>query len=120
MKDHAKGFLNLVEEALKHVPEVDIYQVKDRLGQINLIDVREDSEWNLARIPKAIHLGKGIIERDMESIFKDRNDELILYCQGGFRSALAAESLNKMGYKNVYSMRGGFSAWVDSKFPIEQ
>tara|TARA_Y100000590_G_scaffold121738_2_gene139410 strand:+ start:19800 stop:20171 length:372 start_codon:yes stop_codon:yes gene_type:complete len=121
MKDHAKGFLNLVEEALKDIPEVDVYQVQDKLDkgeQINLIDVREDNEWNLGRIPTAIHLGKGIIERDIESVVRDRGVELILYCQGGFRSALAAESLKKMGYKNVYSMSGGFSTWVVNEFPV--
>ena len=123
MKDHAKGFLGLVEEALKDVPEVDVYQIKDRLDKgdsLNLIDVREDNEWNLGRIPTAIHLGKGIIERDIESVAKNREMELILYCQGGFRSALAAESLKKMGYKNVYSMSGGFSTWASNEFPISK
>lgn len=123
MKDHAKGFLNLVEEALKDIPEVDVYQIKDRLDKgdnVNLIDVREDNEWNLGRIPTAIHLGKGIIERDIESVAKNREMELILYCQGGFRSALAAESLKKMGYKNVYSMSGGFSTWASNEFPISK
>ena len=123
MKDHAKGFLNLVEEALKDIPEVDVYQIKDRLDKrdnVNLIDVREDNEWNLGRIPTAIHLGKGIIERDIESVAKNREMELILYCQGGFRSALAAESLKKMGYKNVYSMNGGFSTWAGNEFPISK
>lgn len=121
MKDHAKGFLNLVEDALKDIPEVDVYQVQNKIEkdeEFNLIDVREDSEWNLGRIPKAIHMGKGIIERDIESMIQNREVELILYCQGGFRSALAAESLKKMGYKNVYSMSGGFSAWVVNEFPI--
>ena len=123
MKDHAKGFLSLVEEALKDIPEVDVYQIKDRLDKgdnVNLIDVREDNEWNLGRIPTAIHLGKGIIERDIESVAKNREMELILYCQGGFRSALAAESLKKMGYKNVYSMSGGFSIWAGNEFPISK
>ena len=123
MKDHAKGFLSLVEEALKDIPEVDVYQIKDRLDKgdnVNLIDVREDNEWNLGRIPTAIHLGKGIIERDIESVAKNREMELILYCQGGFRSALAAESLKKMGYKNVYSMSGGFSTWASNEFPISK
>ena len=123
MKDHAKGFLGLVEEALKDIPEVDVYQIKDRLDKgdnVNLIDVREDNEWNLGRIPTAIHLGKGIIERDIESVAKNREMELILYCQGGFRSALAAESLKKMGYKNVYSMSGGFSIWAGNEFPISK
>jgi len=123
MKDHAKGFLNLVEEALKDIPEVDVYQIKGRLDKgdnVNLIDVREDNEWNLGRIPTAIHLGKGIIERDIESVAKNREMELILYCQGGFRSALAAESLKKMGYKNVYSMSGGFSTWASNEFPISK
>ena len=123
MKDHAKGFLSLVEEALKDIPEVDVYQIKDRLDKgdnVNLIDVREDNEWDLGRIPTAIHLGKGIIERDIESVAKNREMELILYCQGGFRSALAAESLKKMGYKNVYSMSGGFSTWASNEFPISK
>ena len=123
MKDHAKGFLGLVEEALKDIPEVDVYQIKDRLDKgdnVNLIDVREDNEWDLGRIPTALHLGKGIIERDIESVAKNREMELILYCQGGFRSALAAESLKKMGYKNVYSMSGGFSTWASNEFPISK
>ena len=123
MKDHAKGFLSLVEEALKDIPEVDVYQIKDRLDKgdnVNLIDVREDNEWNLGRIPTAIHLGKGIIERDIESVVKNREIELILYCQGGFRSALAAESLKKMGYKNIYSMSGGFGTWASNEFPISK
>ena len=123
MKDHAKGFLSLVEEALKDIPEVDVYQIKDRLDKgdnLNLIDVREDNEWDLGRIPTAIHLGKGIIERDIESVTKNRDMELILYCQGGFRSALAAESLKKMGYKNVYSMSGGFGTWAGNEFPISK
>ena len=123
MKDHAKGFLGLVEEALKDIPEVDVYQIKGRLDKgdnVNLIDVREDNEWDLGRIPTAIHLGKGIIERDIESVAKNREMELILYCQGGFRSALAAESLKKMGYMNVYSMSGGFSSWAGNEFPISK
>ena len=98
-------------------------EVKNRLDKgehFMLIDVREDNEWNLGRIPTAIHLGKGIIERDIESVFEDRSAELILYCQGGFRSALAAESLNKMGFQNVFSMRGGFGAWVENEFSISQ
>ena len=123
MKDHARGFLGLVEQALSKVPEVDVYQVKNRLDkgeQFVLIDVREDNEWNLGRIPTALHLGKGIIERDIESVVEDRSTELILYCQGGFRSALAAESLNKMGFQNVFSMSGGFGAWVENEFSISQ
>ena len=123
MKDHARGFLGLVEHALSKVPEVDVCQVKNKLDKgehFMLIDVREDNEWNLGRIPKALHLGKGIIERDIETVVKDRSAELILYCQGGFRSALAAESLNKMGYQNVFSMSGGFGAWVENKFSISQ
>ncbi|MAU55347.1 MAG: sulfurtransferase [Dehalococcoidia bacterium] len=123
MKDHAKGFLSLVEEALKDVPEIDVFQVKSRLDKgdkIILIDVREDNEWSQGRIPTSLHFGKGIIERDIESNIEDRNTELILYCQGGFRSALAAKSLSKMGYKNVNSMNGGYSAWVTNEFPISQ
>ena len=123
MKDHAKGFLSLVEEALKDVPEIDVFQVKSRLDKgdkIILIDVREDNEWSQGRIPTSLHFGKGIIERDIESNIEDTSAELILYCQGGFRSALAAESLNKMGYKNVYSMSGGYSTWIANEFPISE
>ena len=82
MKDHAKGFLNLVEDALKDIPEVDVYQVQNKIEkgeEFNLIDVREDSEWTLGRIPKAIHMGKGVIERDIESMVQNREAELILY-----------------------------------------
>lgn len=123
MKDHANKFLNLVKEALINVPEVDVFQVKNRLDkgeEIILIDVREDNEWKQGRIPTAIHFGKGIIERDIESNIEDTSAELILYCQGGFRSALAAESLHKMGYKNVYSMSGGYGTWVANEFPISK
>ena len=103
--------------------EIDVFQLKKILDSSTkhlLIDVREDNEWNLGRIPTAIHLGKGIIERDIESVAKNREMELILYCQGGFRSALAAESLKKMGYKNVYSMSGGFGTWAGNEFPISK
>jgi len=119
MKNHAKGFLDLVSDALIEVPEVDVFEVKSKIenGQdICLIDVREDHEWIESKIPTSIHIGKGVIERDIESIIPQKEKEIILYCQGGYRSALAAESLKKMGYSNVYSMQGGFGYWVSNNF----
>ena len=119
MKNHAKGFLDLVSDALNEVPEVDVFEVKSKIenGQdICLIDVREDHEWIESKIPTSIHIGKGVIERDIESIVPQKEKEIILYCQGGYRSALAAESLKKMGYNNVYSMQGGFGYWVSNNF----
>ena len=119
MKNHAKGFLDLVSDALIEVPEVDVFEVKSKIenGQdIYLIDVREDHEWIESKIPTSIHIGKGVIERDIESIVPQKEKEIILYCQGGYRSALAAESLKKMGYSNVYSMQGGFGYWVSNNF----
>lgn len=123
MKNHAKGFLDLVNDALIQVPEVDIFKINSKIEEQDkmlLIDVREDREWIEGRIPNSIHIGKGVIERDIESIITNKDEEIILYCQGGYRSALAGESLKKMGYKNVFSMQGGFGYWVDNNFRIEK
>ncbi|MEN9678602.1 MAG: hypothetical protein RIS76_4498 [Verrucomicrobiota bacterium] len=110
---HAPGFLKLVEEARSHVREVTVAAVRERLAQQKgavLVDVREESEWAVGHAPEAISLGRGILERDVEGQIPDKDTEVILYCGGGFRSALAAESLQKMGYTRVLSLAGGFRA----------
>jgi len=120
--DHSKGFLALVHDAKKRVRETDVHEINQRQKQgqsFHLIDVREDNEWNAAHLPGAIHLGRGIIERDIEKTIPDHNAEIVLYCGGGYRSALAADNLQKMGYTNVISMDGGFRVWKESGYPIE-
>ena len=110
---HAPGFLKLVEEARSQVREVTVAAARERLAQQKgtvLVDVREESEWAAGHAPEAISLGRGILERDVEGRIPDKDTEVILYCGGGFRSALAAESLQKMGYTRVLSLAGGFRA----------
>jgi rhodanese-related sulfurtransferase len=121
-KQHAAAFLKLVHDAKKHVTECTVQDVKARLDRhekFHLIDVREDREWMAGRLPDAIHLGKGVIERDIEKTVPDLAAPLVLYCGGGYRSALAAKNLQEMGYTNVISMDGGFSGWQSAGFPIE-
>jgi rhodanese-related sulfurtransferase len=116
-KQHTPGFLKLVQDAKSRIRECTVEQVKQRLAageKLLLIDVREESEWAAGRLPGAIHLGKGIIERDIEVKIPDPATELILYCGGGFRSALVADNLQKMGYTNVISMDGGYRVWKES------
>ena len=118
---HSAGFLKLVNEAKSRVKEADFREIKRRLDageKLILVDTREDSEWARGHIPGAIHLSKGIIERDIEQAITDRNASLVLYCGGGFRSALAAENLQKMGYTNVISMDGGWRGWTGAGFPV--
>jgi rhodanese-related sulfurtransferase len=118
--DHAEGFLALVREAKKHIKEEDVQATKKRLDageQLTLVDVREESEWARGHIPNAIHLGKGIIERDIEKAIPEKGAAIVLYCGGGFRSALAADNLRKMGYSNVISMDGGWREWTQANFP---
>ena len=120
---HATGFLNLVNDAKKRVKETNVAAVKARLDKgekLNLIDTREDNEWAKGRQPGATHLSKGIIERDIEKTFPDRDAELILYCGGGFRSALAADNLQKMGYTNAISMDGGWRGWNEAGGKVEK
>ncbi len=120
---HTEGFLKLVNDAKSRIREVNVEQTLERLaqgaGNVHLIDVREDHEWAKGHARGATHLGKGIIERDIETRFPDKQTELILYCGGGYRSALAADALQHLGYTNVYSMAGGWKAWQDSAAPIE-
>jgi len=121
--EHSPGFLKLVQEAKKGVREIDVASVRARLDKgerPRLIDVREDDEWSKGHIPGALHLGRGILERDIEKAMPDKGQELILYCGGGFRSALSAESLQKMGYKNVWSMDGGWRGWLAAQGKVEK
>ena len=121
MAKHAPKFLKLVEEAKQGIRETTVQDVKPRLDRGDkfvLVDVREESEWAAGHLPKAMHLGRGIIERDIEQAIPDTNAEVIVYCGGGFRSALTAESLMKMGYRNVISMDGGFRAWREAGYPV--
>lgn len=119
---HANGFLALVEEAKQHIKETDVETVKQRIIQHEkfiLIDVREDNEWNKGHIPTAIHMGRGIIERDIERTISNHEEEIVLYCGGGYRSALSALNLQKMGYTNVFSMDGGISGWLNAGYNLE-
>ena len=121
MKQHSNSFLDLVKNALKEVGELGVKDLKDKINnkeEFILIDVREESEWNKGKIPGSMYLGKGIIERDIETSIPNKQLEMVLYCQGGFRSALAAKSLKEMGYMNVLSLKGGFGEWVNSKYPV--
>ncbi len=118
---HSEQFLKLVRDAKSRVKEVDYRDIKKRLdsgGKMILVDTREDSEWAAGHIPGAIHLGKGVIERDIEKTIPDPDAPIVLYCGGGFRSALAADNLQKMGYKNVISMDGGWRGWTEAGFPV--
>jgi rhodanese-related sulfurtransferase len=119
--NHPPKFLAIVEDAKKRVRECTVEDVKQRLDRgdkFTLVDVREDSEWAADHLPGAIHLGKGVIERDIEKTVPDTNTELVLYCGGGFRSALAADNLQKMGYTNVISMDGGVRGWREKGYPF--
>jgi len=119
---HSPEFLKLVNEAKARIRETDVHEVKKRLdaGQaFHLIDVREESEWARGHLPQASHLGKGIIERDIVARVPDKSTPIVLYCGGGFRSALAALSLQQMGYSEVLSMDGGWSGWVAAGYATE-
>jgi len=119
---HSPGFLKLVDDAKSRVREVDVSEARGKLesGNAKLIDVREESEWSAGHARGAEHLGKGVIERDVEERVPNKGAEVILYCGGGFRSALAADSLQKMGYTNVSSMAGGWRAWQAAGAPVDK
>lgn len=120
---HSEGFLKLVNDAKGRIREVSVAETQQRMrddNDVKLVDVREDNEWNDAHAAGAIHLGKGIIERDIETTVPDKNAEIILYCGGGFRSALAADALQQMGYTNVFSMAGGWKAWKEAGAATER
>ncbi len=117
---HAPQFLKLVNEAKKKIKETNVSDAKRRMDageKLVLVDVREDNEWARGHIAGAVHLSKGVIERDIEQQCPDTNAKLILYCGGGFRSALVAENLQKMGYTNVESMDGGWRGWLEAGLP---
>ena len=119
--DHAQGFLNLVNDAKQRIKQETFRETKKRLDngeKLILVDTREDAEWARGHIPGAIHLGRGIIERDIEKTIPDKATPIVLYCGGGFRSALAADNLQKMGYINVISMDGGWRGWTEAGFPV--
>ena len=119
---HSEGFLKLVNDRKERIREVTVEETRERLESnpaAKLIDVREDNEWETAHAAGAIHLSKGIIERDIEVTVPDKRTEVILYCGGGYRSALAADVLQEMGYTNVFSMAGGWKAWKEAEGPVE-
>lgn len=119
---HSEGFLKVVEDAKTRVRETTVPAFKARWDtgwRPVLIDVREDSEWAKGHLPGAVHIGKGVLERDIEAKCPDRSTELVLYCGGGFRSALAADSLQKMGYTHVTSLDGGWRGWTEAGLPTE-
>jgi rhodanese-related sulfurtransferase len=118
--DHSKEFLELVSEVMPRVTEASVAEAIERHGQgATLIDVREDNEWEAGHARGAIHMGRGVIERDVVHQIPNKDAELILYCGGGYRSALAADNLQKMGYTNVLSMAGGWTAWKEADGPVE-
>lgn len=119
--NHPEGFLKLVRDAKTRIKEEDIHATKKRLDsgeKFVLIDTREDTEWARGHLPGAVHLCKGIIERDIENAIPDKETTMVLYCGGGFRSALAADNLQKMGYRNAISMDGGWRGWTEAGFPV--
>lgn len=120
---HATQFLKLVNDAKTRVKETNVPDVKRRMDggeKFTIVDVREDNEWAAGHVPGAVHLGRGIIERDIEAAVPDTGAKLILYCGGGFRSALVADNLQKMGYTNVESMDGGWKGWVAAGLPTKK
>lgn len=121
--DHSPGFLKIVDDAKARVREVTVAETQARIAanpNAVLVDVREDLEWQAGHAAPALHIGKGVIERDVEKLIPDKHAEVILYCGGGFRSALAGDAMQTMGYTNVTSMAGGWRAWNDAKAPVAQ
>jgi len=119
---HAPGFLNLVNDAKKRVNEISVAEARARLGanpKVVLLDVREDNEWQAGHAAEAVHLGKGILERDLEKLFPDPKTEIIMYCGGGFRSALTCDAAQKMGYRNVHSLIGGYKGMMAAGWPMK-
>jgi rhodanese-related sulfurtransferase len=120
---HSPRFLQLVQDARKRVRELTVADVKaklDRGEKFHLVDVREESEFARDHLPGAVHMGKGVIERDIEQPVPDTGAEIVLYCGGGYRSALSADNLQKMGYTNVWSMDGGWRGWKEKGYPLQQ
>lgn len=121
MKNHAEAFLKQVTEAKQHIKEISAQTLKDKIDkqeELVLIDVREDHEWANGHLPNAIHLSKGVIERDIEKVVPNFTQQIVVYCSGGFRSALVADSLQHMGYKDVYSLDKGSQSWIDTGYAL--
>ena len=119
--DHSPGFLKLAGEAKKHVHEISVAEARAKITaspQVVLMDVREDHEWAAGHAGEAVHLGKGILERDLEKLYPDANTEIIMYCGGGFRSAMTCDAAQKLGYKNVHSLIGGHKGMVAAGWPM--
>jgi len=123
MKQHTSRFLNLVTESKKRIKEISSDVLREKMNQqepMCLVDIREDSEWSSGHIPGAIHLSKGIIERDIEKLIPDINAPIVVYCSGGFRGALVADALQTMGYQNVTSLSDGTQGWTNAGYPLEK
>ena len=124
MAKHSPAFLKIVNETKPRIKETNVEEIKRRMDRgdrkFRLIDVREESEFAAGHIPGAVHIGKGVIERDIEQKVPDTSEEIVLYCGGGFRSALAADNLQRMGYKNVLSMDGGWRGWTEKGYPTQR
>lgn len=120
--EHAPGFLKLVNEARPYVKEITVEEARERMAsnpQTVLMDVREDLEWQKGHAADAVHLGKGILERDLEGLFPEPTREIIMYCGGGYRSVLTAGVAQTMGYRNVYSLKGGYKGLVQAQWPMK-
>jgi len=120
---HAPGFLAVVNDAKTRIKETDVHAVKKQMDageKFILVDTREESEWARGHMPGAVHMSKGVIERDVETRIPDKTAPIVLYCGGGFRSALAADNLQKMGYTNVVSMDGGWRGWTEAGYPTQK
>ncbi|MCH9634725.1 MAG: Sulfurtransferase [Chlamydiae bacterium] len=117
---HSDNFLDLVTDAKTRIKEINCVELQSELKKSNLllIDVREDLEWSLGYLPHAIHISKGTLERDIEKVEPNKNRKIVLYCSGGYRSALAADNLQKMGYTQIFSLAGGSKGWTEQNFPI--
>jgi len=119
--EHSPAFLSIVNDAKTRIKQENFQETKKRMDageKFILVDTREDSEWAGGHLPGAVHIGRGVIERDVEKVIPDKSATIVLYCGGGFRSALAADNLQKMGYQNVISMDGGWRGWTEAKFPV--
>ncbi len=119
--DHSLGFLKLVGDAKKHVNEISVAEARAKLAvhsKVVLIDVREDHEWSAGHAVEAVHLGKGILERDLEKLYPDADTEIIMYCGGGFRSAMTCDAAQRMGYKKVHSLIGGYKGMIAAGWPM--
>jgi rhodanese-related sulfurtransferase len=123
VKQHSPKFLHLVSDAKKVIKEIDALTLKEKLDKqlsLFLIDVREDHEWPIGHIPTAVHMSKGVIERDIEKLVPNPDEPIIVYCSGGFRCALVAQNLQNMGYTNVYSLSKGLQGWLDEGYRLEK